>query len=435
MTQQLSRRGLLVGAAVGGATWAATGSAFARGGDHGASAPRATLPHAATSSSLFNRWPGQDYRSFSFLRHLNQIGSGGASFAEMIGIANRIGDPVTSAAWIREFTAAGVEAGRKAAKAKRTAPQVSADASLRQSTYLRAAEFFIDPLSHRPEKIALYKRSRSAFQRWAAAQETSITTVNVPFEKHGLEGVLVAGHGTSRRRPGPAVIVFGGADSICEELVTGYGLLTLARSGVTVLALDGPGCGATVRLHGTTTRPDYEVAAAAAVDYLERRRNVDPHRIGLIGLSLGGYYAIRSAAFEPRLRCCVAWTGIWNFLDAVGTTPDPDPDPDFTAFKISQGQWIFGGANLSETLQRLAKFKLDGVAQRVKVPTLILHGASDTIVPVAQARSLSKALKCPHRTVIFPAGKPGETHCQNDDPTTAIAEIAPFLARHLKASK
>ena len=43
------------------------------------------------------------------------------------------------------------------------------------------------------------------------------------------------------------------------------------------------------------------------MDWLELRRDIDATRVGVIAMSLGGYYAPRAAAFEPRLACCVAW--------------------------------------------------------------------------------------------------------------------------------
>ncbi|MGY1826512.1 alpha/beta hydrolase family protein [Blastococcus sp. SYSU DS0541] len=62
-----------------------------------------------------------------------------------------------------------------------------------------------------------------------------------------------------------------------------------------------------MRLQGLIARIDTEVWAGAAVDWLEARSDVDAAGIGIVGWSLGGYYAPRAAAFEKRFALCVAW--------------------------------------------------------------------------------------------------------------------------------
>ena len=60
-------------------------------------------------------------------------------------------------------------------------------------------------------------------------------------------------------------------------------------------------------------RYDYEVPSTAALEYLLSRSDVDPDRIAVVGLSLGGYRAARAAAFEHRFAGGVAWGAIWDF--------------------------------------------------------------------------------------------------------------------------
>lgn len=78
--------------------------------------------------------------------------------------------------------------------------------------------------------------------------------------------------------------------------------------------MDGPapGTGEPLRLRGVPSRPDYKVPTAAIGDYLQTRPAVDPGRIGLLGISLGGYYAPRGAALEHRVTACAAWCGVWD---------------------------------------------------------------------------------------------------------------------------
>ena len=107
----------------------------------------------------------------------------------------------------------------------------------------------------------------------------------------------------------PVLISFGGLDSFKDELwfMTGRGAL---QRGLSVLLMDGPGQGATLRRHGLTTRYDYEVPVGKCIDWLATRGDVDMSRIAVSGSSLGGYYAARAGAMEPRLAAAISHGGV-----------------------------------------------------------------------------------------------------------------------------
>src|SRR5947207_1892073 len=115
----------------------------------------------------------------------------------------------------------------------------------------------------------------------------------------------------------PVVILVPGLDSVKEELHT-YGDDFLRR-GMAVLAIDGPGQGEMEFEH--PMRFDYEVPMGYAIDYLESRSDVDAKRVGLMGVSLGGYYAPRAVAFEPRLKAAIANCGGYNFVSHFERLP------------------------------------------------------------------------------------------------------------------
>jgi alpha-beta hydrolase superfamily lysophospholipase len=108
------------------------------------------------------------------------------------------------------------------------------------------------------------------------------------------------------------VIFYDGLD-VTKEIL--YGIIgdQFSRRGIACLVIDTPGTGEPLRLRGVASRADYEVPTAAIVDYLQTRRDIDPDRIGLLGISLGGYYAPRGAAFEKRITACVAWGAMWDY--------------------------------------------------------------------------------------------------------------------------
>ena len=86
-----------------------------------------------------------------------------------------------------------------------------------------------------------------------------------------------------------------------------------AKRGVSCLLVDQPGVGEALRFGGLHAIAESERWAAAALDYLETRKDVDGKRVGMMGWSLGGYYAPRAAAFEKRFRLCVAWGANHNW--------------------------------------------------------------------------------------------------------------------------
>src|SRR6185503_12426127 len=109
----------------------------------------------------------------------------------------------------------------------------------------------------------------------------------------------------------PVVILSDGLDGTKEEMFPCA--RALSARGIACLAVDGPGQGATLRIRGLAARHDSETWVGAAADYLEKRKDADAKRLGLWAASLGGYYAPRAAAFEKRVKACVAWAAIYDY--------------------------------------------------------------------------------------------------------------------------
>jgi hypothetical protein len=129
------------------------------------------------------------------------------------------------------------------------------------------------------------------------------TKLAIPYGETTMAAIL-------RRPPGierpPVVIIMGGLDSVKEELqqVAEYFL----DRGMATLSMDGPGQGET----GLTLKiePASEKPVGTAIDFLEQLSDLDTSRLGIYGQSLGGYYVIRAAAFEPRIKAAVASAGL-----------------------------------------------------------------------------------------------------------------------------
>jgi pimeloyl-ACP methyl ester carboxylesterase len=133
--------------------------------------------------------------------------------------------------------------------------------------------------------------------------------VEIPYEGRNLFAYFVKAPFHIPKQP--VLIAFGGLDSFKDELWFMVGRGSLQR-GIAVLMVDGPGQGGTLRRHGIPTRYDYEVPVGACIDWLCEREDIDSDRIAVSGSSLGGYYAARAGAKEPRLAAAIAHGAQWD---------------------------------------------------------------------------------------------------------------------------
>ena len=199
--------------------------------------------------------------------------------------------------------------------------------------------------------------------------------LEIPFEGATLVGNL-------RRPPDaarpPLVFLLPGLDSTKEEFFNWENVFL--RRGLATLAFEGPGQGET----GYTThiRADYNAAVTAALDALDSRTDIDLGRIGVVGVSLGGYYAPRAAAFEPRIKAAAPIGGPFNF----GACWDRLPTITRETFVHHSG-----AADEDDARDRAYQLDLDGMAQRIRQPMLIVFGKLDRLIPWEQAEQMAQA--------------------------------------------
>ncbi len=203
--------------------------------------------------------------------------------------------------------------------------------------------------------------------------------VAIPFEGRHLYGILRKPSGVAR----PAVMIMCcGLDSAKEE-TEAYEAPFLAR-GVAILVFDGPGQGEAE--YDWPIRGNYETAVTAVCNYIETRSDLDTARVGLWGVSLGGYYAPRAAAFEPRITACVALSGPYD----MGAHWDSLPELTREALRVrSHARTAEEGRANALTLS------LAGVAERIACPLYIVAGKLDRVIPWQDAKRLAGEAKGP----------------------------------------
>lgn len=237
--------------------------------------------------------------SFETLRAAGFAVYGGADLGEVIVTAQQVrGGDVAS--WHRSWKATAERVHAIGSEALAAGHRVSArEAFLRASNYYRTAEFFLrEHPATDPEVRLLSARSRETFAQAASLLDNPVIPVGIPYEGTTLPGYLflVDDSGSAR----PTVIYNSGYDSTLEEAYFAVGAAALSR-GYNVLAFDGPGQGAALRVQALVFRPDWEKVVSPVVDFALTRPEIDPEAIALFGYSLGGLLVARAAAYEHRV--------------------------------------------------------------------------------------------------------------------------------------
>jgi pimeloyl-ACP methyl ester carboxylesterase len=232
-------------------------------------------------------------------------------------------------------------------------------------------------------------RNRDATERAREAlyEAHRVLDPNAERVQASLDGGTIVAN--LRRPPGidrPAlVIMIPGLDSTKEEFFN-FEQVFIDR-GLATLSLDGPGQGETG--FELPLRHDYEVAVTAILDELQGRDDIDLDRVGAAGVSLGGYYAPRAAAFEPRLRAIAGVAGPLNF----GKLWDDLP-------VLTREAFVYYSRSADDEAGRQAALRLDldGVAGRIEQPALVITGKLDRLIPWESTKRIAD--QAPNGTLV-----------------------------------
>ncbi len=247
---------------------------------------------------------------------------------------------------------------------------------------------------HQEEYLAAGRKSIEAFAQGLRLLDPTGERLEIPFpngddvEDASLFGTLRRPAGSSR----PAlVLLLPGLDSTKEEFF--YWEEVFLKRGMATFSLEGPGqgeCGYLMHI-----RPDYETAVATALDFLAKRTDIDLKKVGMAGVSLGGFYSERAAAFVPGIRAVVGNCGPWSWAECWPVLP-----------RLSKDAFIFhsGSRDEAEAIKKAERLSLDGVAQKIKQPLLVIHGKLDRLVPWEQAHKIVRAVGANATLAMFETG-------------------------------
>jgi len=278
---------------------------------------------------------------------------------------------------------------------------------------------------------ATYARARTAFDRSTLLGQLNRERVEIPLAAGTMPALYTRAHGSQRT---PVVVYCNGLDSTKELLYWSRLPEALARRGVSTLCVDQPGTGEALRLQGLPVDPHSENWASMAVDWLQTQANVDPARIGMTGISLGGHFAPRAVAYEPRFAAGAVWGANHNWAEVQQRRlqrEGENPVPHYWAHV----RWAFGAKDMQSFLEKAQAMTLNGHLQHIRVPFLVAHGANDRQIPVSYAhQTYEQLINSPRRELkIFTAREGGVEHVGADNMSFARDYIADWFAEQLGA--
>jgi dienelactone hydrolase len=289
--------------------------------------------------------------------------------------------------WCRLWSEAGARHEALANEAQAKGLRVTAaEAFIRASIYYHYGKHLF---ANYPEQFRKAHESMlRCYTAGAAALDPPIERVEFPYN-----GVKMAGwlHKPRNANKPPVAVVLPGLDA-CKEELHAWAKAFVDR-GMAALTLDGPGQGETSFLLPTT--PEWGPVLGAVIDAMEQRADLDGSRVGVVGQSLGALYAPLAAAGEPRLKACIANCGPYDFGKILPSMPRASQE----VFRVRSH-----AKTIPEAHQLAKKLTLEGVAERIKCPLLIVFGAGDLLIPPSDGERLAREAKGPSELVVYPEG-------------------------------
>lgn len=310
---------------------------------------------------------------------------------------------------------------------------------LHAAYYYRMAEFFLKEDAVQKEPI--YQKCIENFYRGFDEElHLSYNKQKIPFECGELNCIEVpAVHSKG------TVLVCGGYDSFIEEFV--LQVSEIVSRGYTVILFDGPGQGECLR-EKMFFRYDFEKPTGAVINFFHLER------CAMIGISWGGYFALRSAAFDKRIAAAAAYdvmddglevmthifpAPICKFLrlayrrqwkSAINLITDQLRKKSILAdWALSQGMYITGTKTAYAFYQALSKHTLKNVADQLTQDILLLAGESDHYIPTGQFYRLKGRIRRARSLTdhLFTKAEGGEQHCQIGNHSAAVNVVLNWL--------
>jgi dienelactone hydrolase len=311
---------------------------------------------------------------------------------DALEVAQRM-KPFDLDSWVTEWTRVAEKNEEMAQKFETDGFKITAN-----EYYVRAAGFYRDACWPQPvtdsRMLPTYKKARDNFDKAWKLVRAPFERVQVPYEGKMLDGYFRKPGGNAQGKKFPVIIPFQGADTMAEATIMGGAAYT-AR-GMAYLAVDFPGQGGALRLKDLHLPPDTDRIAKAMIDYLETRADVDATRVGMQGISMGGYGVPRAASGEKRIKAAFMSSGSYDLKNDLFEWYPPIQE---------RVRWIIGAEDLADARKKLGDYNLDGGrAAKIEAAMMIGYSKDDRIMDPAGALKLYKAAVNSKRDMIEGTG-------------------------------
>jgi pimeloyl-ACP methyl ester carboxylesterase len=372
-----------------------------------------------------------DDMDFSLQWMLGYHTYGGLSVGEGFYIASRIKDGNVED-WRNEFSNYGIvqeklatdliSNGNKKAASKRLMCAFNA---------YRAAAMFVSPKTSDFQELVA--RFEATFQESMVCSQLSIEKIEVPFENKRLPGYFY--RSPNHTQSTPLIIIVGGSDSFREDLYFFGGAEAIMR-GYNVAMIDLPGQGNTPS-HGLYFRHDMEKPMTSIIDWISSEKHTNVNRVGVYGVSGGGYFALRAAAHERRIKALALSTPIYDMYSVI-TKQIPKILVQLSKFDkllafldkpasvgVEKYFWQTGLDNYADILEKLvSKMAVD--VETVGCPVLAICGTGESEEIKRQSREFFDKLKTKFsqtKYIEYSAQDGADAHCQVNNFQLAHQEL------------
>jgi len=334
--------------------------------------------------------------------------------------------------WISAWGAMAQRLQDRAEKAERTDKRITAStAYLRASTYWRVSLMcFSNP--NDPRMIEYAHASSRCYELYLKLSGYPGQYVEIPYEDSFLPGHFY--RSPVAEDEAPLLIITPGRDTWAEDTRWVYD--GAIRRGIHCLVYDGPGQGYALRLNKLQFRHDWENVVRPVIDFALTIPGIDSSRMGLMGLSFGGFLAPRAAAFEKRIKVCIADPGnlSWgdSIIKALQAMSDLQPQelPPMMSNLVRDYAWKHGvPGSVKDVIHALQAYNNTSVVDKIECETLVMDGTEEIVK--GQAQKFFDALNCSKHYMLFDETTTAQSHCQIGGYSTATEYLFDWLDQRL----
>jgi 2,6-dihydroxypseudooxynicotine hydrolase len=259
----------------------------------------------------------------------------------------------------------------------------------RAATYFHFGKFLF--VHDQAQAKQAHARAVDALNRALPLFDPPASREEIAFAGSKLVGVFRA---PNEDGPHPTVILIPGLDSTKEEF-RDVERAFLDR-GMAIFALDGPGQGEAEWT--LAIRAEWETVGEAVFSHLTTMDQVDSERIGVWGVSLGGFYAARMASSGLPIKGTVALAGPYN-LGATWKDLNPLTRQAFEVRTFSSSP--------EEAEDRAWDMTLEGFASKITTPLMVVMGKRDRLFPWQDGERLANEARGESTLVLLEEGNHG----------------------------